>query len=164
MARRYELPDDAWELLAYLVSCEWKIGRPYSDSRLMLNGILWILCSGAAWRDILERFEPWSTVYQRFRAWREDRIFNQVLERLHLRFNQKGLIDLDTCWMIDSTAIWQLKPLMVLGEKRPEEPVADTVNLSRGGLATKIHMLCDLKGIPLSFVLSLGQSSKPAPC
>ncbi|MNJ34416.1 hypothetical protein D3C77_291280 [compost metagenome] len=36
----------------------------------MLNGVLWVLCSGAAWRDMPERFGPWSTVYQRFRDWR----------------------------------------------------------------------------------------------
>ena len=70
----------------------------------MLNGILWVLCSGAAWRDMPERFGPWSTVYQRFRDWRDDGTFDQVLERLHIRLNQEGLIDLDT-WMIDSTAV-----------------------------------------------------------
>ncbi|KKO06491.1 hypothetical protein LCGC14_0062990 [marine sediment metagenome] len=46
MAKRYELPDAAWELIADLVSPEQKMGRPRRDDRLMLNGILWILCSG----------------------------------------------------------------------------------------------------------------------
>lgn len=104
MAKRYELPDAAWELIADLVSLEQKMGRPRRDDRLMLNGILWILCLGAAWRDLPERFGPWSTVYQRFRDWRDDGTFDQVLERLHIRLNQEGLIDLDT-WMIDSTAV-----------------------------------------------------------
>ncbi|WP_275078147.1 transposase [Pseudomonas rhizoryzae] len=48
MARRYELPEEAWELIADSVSLEQKRGRPRSDDRLMLNGIFWILCSGAA--------------------------------------------------------------------------------------------------------------------
>jgi transposase len=43
MAKRYELPDEAWELIADIVSPEQKIGRPHSDDRLMLNGIFWIL-------------------------------------------------------------------------------------------------------------------------
>lgn len=96
MARRYELPDAAWELLADLFPYAQKMGRPRSGSRLMLNGILWVLCSGAAWRDMPERFGPWSTMYQRFREWRDDGRFKQVLERLHLRLNREGLIDLDT--------------------------------------------------------------------
>jgi len=84
MAKRYELPDAAWELIADLVSPEQRMGRPRSDDRLMLNGLFWILCSGAAWRDLPDRFGPWSTVYQRFRDWRDDGTFDQVLERLHI--------------------------------------------------------------------------------
>nr|WP_314557971.1 transposase [uncultured Pseudomonas sp.] len=56
MAKRYELPDEAWELIADVVSPEQKRVRPCSDDRLKLNGIFWILCSGAAWRDLPERF------------------------------------------------------------------------------------------------------------
>ena len=104
MAKRYELPDAAWELIKDLVSPEQKMGRPRSDDRLVLNGIFWILCSGAAWRDLPERFGPWSTVYQRFRDWRDGGTFDQLLECLHVRLNQEGLIDLDT-WMIDSTVV-----------------------------------------------------------
>ncbi|WP_372240084.1 transposase [Pseudomonas sp. BAV 2493] len=48
MAKRYKFPDEAWELIADLVSPEQKRGRPRSDDLLMLNGIFWILCSGAA--------------------------------------------------------------------------------------------------------------------
>jgi len=51
-----------------------------------------------------ERFGPWSTVYQRFRGWRNQGTFEQMLECLHLRLNEQGLIDLQT-WMIDSTAV-----------------------------------------------------------
>lgn len=63
MARRYELPDAGWELIKDLVSPEQKMGRPRSDDWLVLNGIFWIPCSGAAWRDLPERFGPWPTVY-----------------------------------------------------------------------------------------------------
>jgi len=48
------------------------------------------LRSGAAWRDIAERFGAWSTVYQRFLDWRDDGTFKQVLERLRICPNQKG--------------------------------------------------------------------------
>lgn len=116
MAKRYELPDAAWELIADLVSPEQKMGRSRRDERLMLNGILWILCSGAAWLDLPERFGPWSTVYQRFRDWRDDGTIDQVLERLHIRLNQEGLIDLDT-WRIDSTAVRATRASSGAGKK-----------------------------------------------
>jgi len=103
MVKRYELPDAAWRLVMDLVSPTLKkAGRPRNDDRLMLNGIFWVLCSGAAWRDMPERFGAWSTVYQRFRDWRDDGTLDRVLERLQVRLNHEGLIDLDT-WMFDST-------------------------------------------------------------
>ncbi|WP_244307060.1 transposase [Azotobacter salinestris] len=70
----------------------------------MLNGIFWILCSGAKRRDLPERYGPWKTVYQRFRLWRDNGTFEQVLRHLHLRLREDGFIDLDT-WMVDSTSI-----------------------------------------------------------
>lgn len=42
--------------------------------------------------------------FHRFRCWRDDGTFQQVLSRLHLRLREDGLMDLDT-WMIDSTSI-----------------------------------------------------------
>jgi transposase len=70
----------------------------------VLNGIFWILCSGAKWRDLPERYGPWKTVYDRFRQWRDDGTFEAILARLQLRLREDGLMDLDT-WMIDSTSI-----------------------------------------------------------
>ena len=104
MAKRYELPDAAWDLVADIFYEPRRSGRPRANDRLMLNGVLWVLCSGAAWRDMPERFGPWSTVYQRFRDWRNRGAFDQMLKRLHIKLNEQGLIDLET-WMIDSTAV-----------------------------------------------------------
>lgn len=117
MARRNELPDAAWELVADLFIEARRGGRPRTNDRLMLNGILWVLCSGAAWRDMPERFGPWSTVYQRFRDWSNRGVFDQLLKRLHIRLNEQGLIDLDT-WMIDSTAVRATRASSGAGEKR----------------------------------------------
>ncbi len=104
MAKRYELSDESWAVVADLFTESHGRGRPRLSDRLMLDGVLWVLCSGAAWRDMPERFGPWSTVYQRFRGWRNQGTFDQMLKRLHLRLNEQGLIDLQI-WMIDSTAI-----------------------------------------------------------
>ncbi len=124
----------------------------------MLNGVLWVLCSGAAWRDMPERFGPRSTVYQRFRDWRNQGTFDQMLKRLHLKLNEKGMIDLKT-WMIDSTAVRATRASSGAGKKGAEEPQDHALGRSRGGLTTRIHMLCDSNGIPLRFLLSGGNAS-----
>lgn len=56
MAKRYKLPDAARDLVTDLFTERRSSGRPRADDRLMLNGVLWGLCSGAAWRDMPERF------------------------------------------------------------------------------------------------------------
>ncbi|NBF08131.1 IS5 family transposase [Pseudomonas sp. Fl4BN1] len=158
MAKRYELSDAAWDLVADLFVENRRTGRPRVADRLMLNGVLWVLCSGAAWRDMPERFGPWSTVYQRFRDWRNRGTFNLMLKRLHIRLNERGLIDLET-WMIDSTAVRATRASSGAGKKGAEEPQDHALGRSRGGLTTKIHMLCDARGVSLNFLLSGGQAS-----
>ena len=51
MSKRYELSDAKWKMVADLFTAHWRTGRPRVDDRLMLNGVLWVLCSGATWRD-----------------------------------------------------------------------------------------------------------------
>ncbi|THF78464.1 transposase [Cohnella fermenti] len=69
MRRRYEIRDDQWERLKDLLPPERKPqgGRPAIDNRKMLNGMLWVLRSGAPWRDLPEHYGSWSSVYTRFR-------------------------------------------------------------------------------------------------
>ena len=81
MAKRYELSDEAWIVVADLFTETHGRGRPRLSDRLMLDGVLWVLCSGAAWRDVPERFGPWSTVYQRFRGWRNQGRFRSSRRR-----------------------------------------------------------------------------------
>ncbi|MBV4537233.1 hypothetical protein HU737_014750 [Pseudomonas sp. SWRI10] len=63
-----------------------------------------------------ERLDPWSTVYQRFRGWRNQGGFDQKFKRLHLSLNEQGLIDVQT-WMIDSTAICATRASAGTGKK-----------------------------------------------
>lgn len=104
MAGRYEISSHGWALIEDIVSPPQCMGRPRKDDRKILNGIFWVLCSGAKWRDVPERYGPWTTVYDRFRRWRDDGTFDAVLERLHLKLREDGLMDRDT-WMVDSTSI-----------------------------------------------------------
>jgi transposase len=70
----------------------------------MLNGVLWILRTGAPWRDLPERYGPWQTVYEYFNAWRADGTYDRILEALQIRLDREGKIEWDL-FCIDGTAV-----------------------------------------------------------
>ena len=78
--RRYELTNGDWKRL----SCYFPDrqagdkGRPQKDSRQILNAILWIARSGAAWRDLPERYGAWQTIYKRFVKWQESGLLEKI--------------------------------------------------------------------------------------
>ena len=92
--RRHELPDEQGKIVEPLLTQpSARTGRKAKDPRLMLNGILWILRTGAPWRDLPQRFGPWKTVYHYFCRWRDDGTFDRVLETLRIRLDREGQID-----------------------------------------------------------------------
>jgi transposase len=103
--KRHELTDEQWQYVRpILPPYKAKTGRPPSDPRLMLNGILWILRTGAPWRDLPERFGPWQTVYDHFRNWRRDGVYDRILSALQIRLDRDGQIDWDL-WCIDGSSV-----------------------------------------------------------
>lgn len=58
-------------------------GRPAHDHRTMLAGMLWVVRTGAAWRDLPSHFGPWETVHSRYHRWRKAGIWQHILEALH---------------------------------------------------------------------------------
>lgn len=52
MARRYKLTDATWDVVSDMFIETHGRGRPRPSDRLMLDGVLWVLCWDAAWRDI----------------------------------------------------------------------------------------------------------------
>ena len=90
--RRYELSDDGWERIAPLLPAQGRGGR-WADHRTVLNGMFWVLNSGAQWRDMPERYGEWETVYGRYRRWTREGLFDRILQRLHLTLDEHGRID-----------------------------------------------------------------------
>jgi transposase len=101
--RRYELSDEQWAAIAPLLPAS-ATGRPRRDDRTTLNGVLWKLCSGAAWRDVPDRYGPYRTVYDRFARYRDDGTLDRILHALRLRLDASGHIDWAT-WMVDATSV-----------------------------------------------------------
>ena len=102
--RRYEISDKSWELISDLMPCNGRRGGQWNDHRQTLNGILWILHTGAQWRELPERYGNWKSVYDRFSRWSANGTIDTVLKHLHLKLDLEGRIDVNT-WCMDSTII-----------------------------------------------------------
>lgn len=92
--RRYELTDEAFDRIEPLLPKQGDGGQ-WKDHRTVLNGMFWILNSGAQWRDLPERYGKWQTVYDRYRRWTREGLFDRILQRLHLELDDDGRIDWD---------------------------------------------------------------------
>jgi transposase len=105
MLKRHELTDEQWALVDPLLPASVaRTGRPESDRRTQLNGIFWILATGAPWRDLPERFGPWQTVYDHFRNWRRNGVFAAIIEALQVKLDNKGYIDWEF-WCVDGASV-----------------------------------------------------------
>ena len=90
---RKELTNTQWERLQPLLPPQKpKTGRPASDHRVIINGILWILRTGAPWRDLPERYGPWSTVASRFYRWRKAGLWQRLFEAIQQQADTAGKV------------------------------------------------------------------------
>lgn len=92
---RGDLTDAEWERLEPLLPAqvERRRGNRYKDHRTVVNGMLWVLRTGAPWRDMPERYGKWRTVYSRFRRWTERGVWQRALESLQAQADADGGID-----------------------------------------------------------------------
>jgi transposase len=80
---RTVLKDAQWQRIAPLLpGKKGDPGRSGDDNRRSLEGILWIVRTGAPWRDLPEDFGKWSTVWKRFRRWALNGVFEKVFQAL----------------------------------------------------------------------------------
>ncbi|MGL5102358.1 MAG: IS5 family transposase, partial [Plesiomonas sp.] len=157
---RYDVPDEAWTLISPILPPERNLitgGRPYLEHRPVMNGIFWVLCSGAPWRDLPERYGHWKTIYNRFNRWSKSGVINMIFNRLLHILDDKKLIDWDAI-ALDGSNIRALKAAAGAKKKYPDDLSNHGLGRSRGGFGTKIHLATDCTGLPLSLCISAGQA------
>ena len=67
---RRELTDSQWQRIEKLVpGKKGDKGRAGEDNRLFVDAVLWILRTGAPWRDLPDELGKWNSVYVRFLRW-----------------------------------------------------------------------------------------------
>jgi transposase len=104
MTRHYELTAEQFATIEGLLPANGKPGGRWNDHLTTLNGILWVLHTGAQWRELPERYGKWKSAHDRLTRWRADGTIDRILERLHMKLDEAGLIDHDL-WCVDATSI-----------------------------------------------------------
>ena len=94
-SKRYELNEAQWMRIAPLLPGKaGDPGRTAGDNRLFVNGVLWVLRSGAHWQDLPERYGKWKSLHKRFTRWAKRGVWERVFESLIKdRDNQYLMLD-----------------------------------------------------------------------
>lgn len=121
-----DVTDDQWQSVVPLIpevcSRGRRIrGRPVTDTRSVLNGVLWVIYSNAAWASMPKRYPAYQTCHRRFKTWYSAGIFKQVLTRLY------GEAGSELCETIKA----RMRPKKVVKPPRPPAPPFVSVNVPK---------------------------------
>ena len=96
-----DLTDEQWEIVKPLIPTPTADplgrGRPRVNDRAILDGILWVMRTGAPWQDIPDRYPPYQTCHRRFQEWVAMGIFEAILRALVKDVKERGGLDLTAC-------------------------------------------------------------------
>lgn len=151
MPRRFELTDEQWSVIGpHLPAERGRPTRPSIDNRSMVNAMLWVLRTGAPWRDMPDYYPKWKSVYTRFSRWSARGLWTEVLRALTKHADTRG-------YHIDGTIVRAHQDAH--GARREGQKARPpAIGTSRGGPSTKIHAVVDAKGRPVCMALTPGQS------
>jgi transposase len=99
MASRYELSEAQWSRIQDLLpGRKESVGRTAADNRVFVNGVLWVLRSGARWSDLPEHYGKYKSVHKRFARWAASGVWDRLFRTLIRDAKNEYL-------MIDSTIV-----------------------------------------------------------
>ena len=95
-----ELTDTQWEIIKPHWESESKgRGRPPREARQVLEGILWVLRTGARWKDLPKAFPPYQACHRRFSAWVSIGTLERLLKAIVADLQTRGKIDLSEAFI-----------------------------------------------------------------
>lgn len=149
-----DLTDGEWERLQpFLPPRKPTVGRPGYCHRRIIDGILWILRTGAPWRDLPARYGARGTVSSRFYRWCIAGIWERIWKAVLQQADQAGAID----WRVHYVDGSIVRAHQHAAGARATTPTAEALGRSRGGCSTKIHLKAEGSGKPLALVVTVGQ-------
>ncbi|MFZ1138480.1 MAG: IS5 family transposase [Candidatus Sulfotelmatobacter sp.] len=135
-----DLTDAQWETLDKLIPeppCRKdRRGRPWKNRRAVLNGVLWVLRTGAPWADVPDRYPSYQTCHRRFQQWVRSGMMRGVLEALAIELRARGGLD--------------VKEAFIDGSFAPAKKGDRKFGKTKRGKGTKIMAVADRHGLPVS--------------
>jgi transposase len=141
---RYELTDYERAAIKPMLPNKPR-GVPRVNDRRVLNGVFWVLRSGAPWRDLPNNFGPYTTCYNRFVRWRAG-----VWAKIMSAFAEAHDAAVQ---MIDTSIVRVHQHGACINRNRRQ-----SMGRSRGGLTSKIHAVVDKNGLPVRLALTAGEA------
>src|SRR5258706_10449177 len=92
-----DITDARWAVRAQLFRPKRRAdgrGRPWRDTRAVLNGVFWVLRTGAPWHDLPSRYPSYQTCHRRFQHWQRTGLLRRLLRRLAEDLRDRGKLDL----------------------------------------------------------------------
>jgi transposase len=142
---RYELTNHEWAAIKPMLPNKPR-GVPRVNDRRVLNGIFWVLRSGAPWRDLPQQFGPYTTCYNRFVRWRRAGVWGRIMNALSAAHDA-------AVQMIDTSIVRVHQHAACIARNRRQ-----SMGRSRGGLTSKIHAVVDSRGLPVRLALTTGEA------
>jgi transposase len=142
---RYELSDHEWSVIRPMLPNKPR-GVPHVNDRRVLNGIFWVLRSGAPWRDVPETFGPPTTCYNRFVRWRRAAVWDRIMDALAAAHDV-------TVQMIDTSIVRVHQHGSCISGNAEHH-----MGRSRSGLTSKIHAGVDANGLLVHLGLTPGEA------
>jgi transposase len=102
MRGRWELSDAQWQLIEPILRPKRRTdgrGRPWQDTRAVLNGILWVLGTGAQWRELPRKYPPYQTCHRRFQQWVREGKLEHILHVLAEQLQARGKLQLEEAFI-----------------------------------------------------------------
>ena len=141
-----DLTDGQWAVMQPLLPPHARRGRPRADDRRTINGILWVLRTGARWADLPRRYGASSTCHARLQRWQREGIWEGLWRLLLSRLDVQRRLD------------WQRGHLD--GTFIPAKKGGDAVGLTRRGKGTKLMAVVDGQGVPLGLLVDSAQRAE----
>ena len=91
-----DLTDAQWNRIKFVFEEPAKVGRPSLNPRIVFNAIMWILKSGARWRDLPARYGNWNSIYHKFRRWCRLGLFERLLHIINADGRETSLLEIDS--------------------------------------------------------------------
>lgn len=147
---RHRLTDKKWKKI---YGCLKKIPNTYTGneekSRNFVEGVHWVMRTGAQWRDLPPEFGKWNSVYKRFSRWSDKGIWDKLHQAL--------IKEPDMEWLLIDSTIVRAHPCAAGAPKKNGGQAEQALGRSVGGFSTKIHATVDALGNPLRLLLTGGQ-------